>query len=330
MAVPATPTNVYVQQGNGNVYVSADISAGALSYPILRSTDGVTFSEIAAPTSPSYLDATAAANTKYWYKLAARNASGDSVSSASQVIIPTATAVMSLLALRTLAQQTADRVNSNFVTLPEWNTYLNQSYFELYDLLVSLFEDYYLAQPYTFTTDGGNFQYSMPADFYKLMGVDCGQGNQGNARITLHKYDFIERNRYVYPSVTNTFFGVFNLRYRLLGSKLNFIPVPSAGQVITVWYIPKLTQLLQDTDTADGISGWTEYIVVDAAIKALEKEESDVSALMVRKQALLDRIQSTAMNRDAGAPDTISPTRGSAGGWGGTSGPNGDGSFGGF
>ncbi len=330
MAAPATPTNVYVQQGNGDVYISADISAGATSYPVLRSTDGVSFTEIAAPASPSYLDASATADTKYWYKLAARNGSGDSTASAAQVVIPTATAVMSLLALRTLAQQTADRVNSNFVTLPEWNTYINQSYFELYDLLVGLFEDYYLAAPYTFTTDGSAFQYDVPANFYKLMGVDCGQSTNNNARVTLHKYDFIERNRYVYPSVTNTFFGVFNLRYRLLGSKLTFIPTPSAGQVITMWYIPKLTQLLQDTDTADGVSGWTEYIVVDAAIKALEKEESDTSALMVRKQALLDRIQSTAMNRDAGAPDTISPTRGSAGGWGGTSGPNGDGSFGGF
>ncbi len=324
MAAPATPTNVYVQQGNGQVYISADISAGATSYPVLRSTDGVTFTEIAAPASPSYADTSVTANVKYWYKLAARNGAGDSNASAAQVTIPTATAVMSLLALRTLAQQEADMVNSNFVKLPEWNTYINQSYFELYDLLVSLFEDYYLAQPYTFTTDGSNFQYSMPSDFYKLLGVDCAQA-AGNARITLHKYDFIERNRYVYPSVTNTFFGVFNLRYRLLGSKLNFIPVPSAGQVITTWYIPKLTQLLQDTDIADGVSGWTEYIVVDAAIKALEKEESDVSALLVRKQALLDRIQSTAMNRDAGAPDTISPTRNN-GSWG-----NGDdGSYGGF
>lgn len=329
MAAPATPTNVYLQQGNGEVYISADISAGATSYPVLRSTDGVTFSEIAAPSSPQYLDTSVTEDTLYYYQLSARNTDGDSSASSSQSIIPTATGVMSLGALRLLSQQTADRVNSNFVTLPEWNTYINQSYFELYDLLVTLFEDYYLASPYTFTTDGINDGYALPSDFYKLMGVDCGQSENNNARITLHKYDFIERNRYIYPSVTNTFYGVFNLRYRVLGSKLHFIPIPSAGQVITMWYIPKLTQLLQDTDTVDGISGWTEYIVVDAAIKALEKEESDVSALLVRKQALLKRIEDSAMNRDAGQPDTISTTRGS-GGFGGTSGPGWDGSFGGL
>lgn len=329
MAAPATPNNVYLQQGNSQVYISADITAGATSYPVLRSTDGVSFTEVAAPATPGYLDTSVVANTLYYYKLAARNTSGDSNASASQSIIPTATAVMSLSAVRLLAQQTADRVNSNFITLPEWNTYINQSYFELYDLLVTVFEDYFLALPYTFTTAGDQDSYSLPPDFYKLMGVDCGQSQQNNARITLHKYDFIERNRYVYPSVTNTFFGVFNLRYRVLGNKLHFIPVPSSGQIITVWYIPKLVQLLQDTDVVDGVSGWTEYVVVDAAIKALEKEESDTSALMARKAALIKRINDSATNRDAGQPDTISPTRGS-GGYGSGWGPNGDGSFGGY
>lgn len=329
MAAPATPNNVYVQQGNSQVYVSADITAGATSYPVLRSTDGVTFVEIAAPSSPSYLDTSVTENTQYYYQLKARNSSGDSNASASQGIIPTATAVMSLGAVRLLSQQTADRVNSNFVTLPEWNTYINQSYFELYDLLVTLYEDYFLALPYTFTTVGNQSSYDLPSNFYKLMGVDCGQNVANESRVNVNKFNFIDRNKYVYPSVTNTFFGVFNLRYRVLGGKLHFIPVPSAGQIITVWFIPKLVQLLQDTDVVDGVSGWTEYIVVDAAIKALEKEESDTTALMVRKAALLKRIEDSGSKRDAGQPDTVSDVR-STNGFGTGWGPNGGGSFGGY
>ncbi len=91
-----------------------------------------------------------------------------------------------------------------------------------------------------------------------------------------------------------------------------------------------MQQLLKDTDILDGVSGWTEYVIVDAAIKALEKEESDTSALQIRKQMLKQRIEESAMNRDAGQPDTISATRRngdmSGSGWG----PNGDGSSGGF
>jgi hypothetical protein len=70
-----------------------------------------------------------------------------------------------------------------------------------------------------------------------------------------------------------------------------------------------LTQLSALSDTVDGYSGWTEYVIVDAAIKCLQKEESDVSVLMVQKAALKQRIEEASQNRDAGQPSTISDTR---------------------
>lgn len=346
MAVPATPVNFYVQQGNGNVYLSFDLSAGATSYNILRSTDGVTFASVATPAVNSYLDTSVSIGTTYWYQVAAVSSDGSSVFSSAQSIVPTATGDLSLGEIRLAAQQRADRVNSNFVTLPEWNSYINQSRFELYDLLVTLYEDYYLAAPAVFTTSGNVSTYPLPNGtltfqdengtdfvpkaFYKLMGVDCGLAPSGNAWVTLGKFDYIERNRYVYPNITGTFAGVFNMRYRIAGSNLLFIPVPSAGQFIRIHYIPRLDTLLADSDIMDGVSGWTEYIIVDAAIKALQKEESDVSVLLAQKQALIERIQSSGMNRDAGQPDTISNTRGWNGKNGGYGGPGWDGGFGGY
>jgi hypothetical protein len=251
---------------------------------------------------------------------------------------------MSLGQVRLLAQQEADRVGSNFVTVPEWNVYINQSYFELYDLLVTVYEDYFMAPVFTMTTNGTSQFYPLPdgltvmdaqtsliaKPFYKLLGVDLGLDNAQNAWVTLKKFDFIARNRFVYPNISSTFLGVFNLQYRIMGNQIEFIPTPSSAQTIRIWYVPRLTQLLADTDIMDGVSGWTEYVVVDAAIKALNKEESDTTALQMRKAALLDRIQSTAMNRDQGAPDTISDTRTWSERWGGYGGPGFDGSFGGY
>lgn len=345
MAIPATPANIYVQQGNGQVFISFDISAGATSYNILRSTDGVTFATIASPVVNNYLDATVAPGTQYYYQVQAVNVDGSSVLSSPQAVVPTQTSQASLGQLRLMAQQRADRVNSNFVTLPEWNSYINQSRFELYDLLVTLYEDYYVSQPITFQTDGTTQQYALPDGvrtfkdangnpivakaFYKLMGVDCGLTMSGDAWVSIGKFDFIQRNRFIYPNLTSTFLGVFNMSYRLVGNTLMFIPTPSASQFIRLWYIPKLDQLLKDTDIDDSISGWDEYIIVDAAIKALQKEESDVSALMLQKAALIKRIEDSAMNRDVGQPDTISATRS----WGQRNGSHGsgfDGSFGGF
>lgn len=341
MAAPNMPQNVIVQQGNGQVYVSWDTSAGATSYDVQRSTDNITFASVDTPSVPEFLDTTVVIGTTYYYIVAAVNSDGTGSYSDAQSVVPATNGDMSLGQIRLLAQQEADRVNSNFVTKSEWNNYINQSAFELYDLLTTTFEDYYLAEPTLFTTDGTSTSYALPngvatfqdtsgvdfiaKPFYKLMGVDLGLGGQANAWVTIHKFDFIARNRYIYPNITSTFLGVFNLRYRVMGSKVHFIPTPSAGQKVQLWYIPRMTQLIQDSDILEGVSGWVEYVVVDAAIKALSKEESDTSSLMARKQMLKQRIEESAMNRDAGQPDTISSVRNnsSGSGWG-------DSSMGGF
>lgn len=328
MAIPSVPQNMLLQQGNGDVFVSWDISSTATSYSVARSTDGVTYAVINSPTAPNYLDTSVTVGTTYYYKVLATNGDGSSAYCTAQTVVPVNTGDMTLGQIRTMAQQRADMVNSNFVSTTEWNTYINNSYFELYDLLVTTYEDYYITSPYTISTDGTNL-ITLPTDMYKLNGVDLGLSNSSNAWVTLQKFDFISRNRFIYPQLTSTYPGFFGLSYRLVGNKLMLIPTPPAGQYLRIWYTPKLTQLLQDNDIAVGISGWLEYVVVDAAIKAMQKEESDVSVLMAEKMALIKRIEESAMNRDAGQADTISDTRRRSSLWGGY-GPNGDGNFGGF
>ena len=99
------------------------------------------------------------------------------------------------------------------------------------------------------------------------------------------------------------------MRYRLNGDKLWLTPTPAGGQTIKVWYVPRLTTLSADGDTVDGISGWTEYIIVDACIKALAKQESDVTVFALQKAELIKRIESAAENRDAGNPATVGDTQ---------------------
>jgi len=134
----------------------------------------------------------------------------------------------------------------------------------------------------------------------------------------------------LFPQLTSSYLGVFNLRYRVVDKNLMFIPPPQAGQFIQVWYAPRMTRLLKDSDVLDCISGWDEYVSVDAAIKALQKEESDPSVLMARKEELKQRILETSQNRDIGQPDRISDVRTRSEHWGGYGTPNGDGSFGGY
>ncbi len=216
---------------------------------------------------------------------------------------------MTLLELQTAVRQRADMVNSTFISDSELTSYINQSYFELYDLIVTKYgNNYYAAQPYQFTTDGTNQFYDLPANFYKLLGVDLALSNSQDSFVTLKPFNFIERNRYSVPNF-QSFYGVTNMRYRIQDDQLWLNPLPAAGQLIQLWYVPVMVTLSAPTDTVQGVSGWTEYIIVDAAIKCLQKEESDVSVLMAQKQALITRIDYAAENRDAGSPATVSDSR---------------------
>jgi hypothetical protein len=310
--------------------------SGATKYTVERSTDNSTWTALTTTeTSLQYLDTTVLIQVLYYYRALAQNLTDTSPYTNSQTIIATITGDMTLSQVALAARQRADRVNSNFVTAPELSSYINQSYFELYDILTNLFQDYYVAEPAKFLTNGQN-QYDLPngvttfqredgsnfiaRPLYKLIGVDLGLNTSANGWVTVNKFTFIDRNRFVYPNTASTIYGVFNMQYRMLGDKIEFIPTPTSGQPIRLWYVPRMESLLQNTDVLKGVSGWTEYVIVDTAIKILQKEESDVTVLMAQKQALLARINNVAANRDAGQPDKISDTRGNWGGYGDRSG----------
>lgn len=76
--------------------------------------------------------------------------------------------------------------------------------------------------------------------------------------------------------------------------------------------------------TIDGVSGWEEYIIVDASIKCKDKEESDVTVLVARKAGLMKRVEGVAANRDPGTAartaDVTSSYYGAGNGWDGSDG----------
>lgn len=246
---------------------------------------------------------------------------------------------MTLAQLMTAVRQRADMITGTytpaltgadfFVTEPELISYINQSYFELYDLLIAAFGNNYFVKnpPYAFSTDGVNAMYALPSDFYKLLGVDLSlAGGTPGSWLTVRAFEFADRNRYSVPNF-QAFYGVTNLRYRLNGNNLWLTPTPASGQNMQIWYIPTMTTLAALSDTCDGISGWTEYIICDAAIKCLEKEESDVSVLGAQKSALVQRIQSMAENRDVGPPPKVIDNQSGDMWWPGNGISNGTGSF---
>lgn len=333
MSVPYQPTGVAAQQSDGNILITWTGSLGATGYEIYRGTDGVNFTLLdTLLLVNSYLDELPGIGTNYYYRVVATNASGSSVPSSIVNMVAALPSEMSLGELRLRCQETADRVNSNFVGTSECNAFIRLAMYELYDLLIGSYSDWFADRKVFINTNGTLQDYPLPdgvtnyfgdiypstsADgaparaIYKLSGIDLGVNTSNNAWVTLKSYDFIQRNKYVYPNSTSTIYGVYNMRYRWMGQYLNLIPTPSGNQQLRVWYAPRLPALLQDTDlTTLGVSGWLRYAIARTAKYILNKEEgTDTSALDAEIGFLKKRIEEMASNRDQGDADTISETR---------------------
>jgi hypothetical protein len=345
MALPSQATNLTAEQSDGSILLSWSGSVGATGYKIQRSTDGVNFTDLATVSLVSqYVDSFPGVGIMFYYQVAGTNGTGTGLYSNIAQMVAAPPSEMSLYELRLRSRETADRVNSQFVTDSELNSMIRLSAYELYDILVTSYEDYFAGSYVTIQTDGTTFRYPLPNGYdnylggtntgvsgapakayYKLAGMDLNVNTSAltPSRVTLLRYNFIERNKYVYPNSTSTIYGVYNMRYRVMDDFVTIIPTPAGNQTLIMWYTPKLPQLLSDTDlTTIGISGWLRYVIVRAAKYMLDKEEgTDTTKLDQELLFLKTRIEQAAENRDNGVPDTISATRQDpvygGNGWGG-------------
>jgi hypothetical protein len=207
---------------------------------------------------------------------------------------------VTLANLRTQARYRADMENSQFISDTELNHYINNSLGELYDLLVATYGVDNFVDGYDFTTVSGLREYfALPSNFYKTAGVDVTVSGEVHS---LARFNFNDRN--LYRSSVQNVNSIPRFRYRIFNNKVLIHPAPDGAYSATLWYIPQITALSSDTAAVQNtiVESWLEYVVVDAAIKMLIKEESDTTILMAAKGQLAQRIQASA-NRDIETPE---------------------------
>lgn len=172
----------------------------------------------------------------------------------------------------------SDMKSSGFVSDSEILALINENYCDLYDQLVTVYENYFVST-YEFSIVSGQDMYDMPADFYKIIGVDYRVNT--DSYITLRPFMEAERN---ITLTTN-------------------INIPSGS--IRLRYVPAPTVFTSLSDTFDGVAGWDRLVSLATAIDMLDAEESDSSKLMKKYQIMIQRIQTSADTRDAGFPATV-------------------------
>ena len=298
---------------------------------------------------------------------------------------------VSLGALRQAAQERSDNENNNAITSEAWNQFITQSYKTIYNMLVSAYgNDYYVATTYQFQLSNSQ-TYPFPdgspsfldvngnqaTKFWKLLGVDLQYSSSPTGWVTLKRFEWIERNKFAWPNTAINWFGYTNLRYTVQGNNLYVVPVPMAGQVARIFYVPAPTNLQfrlpaysnassnvigsitdttgltigmnitgsavpanttisavgsttvtlsqnanstlnqflisawNDNTLIDGIAGWEEFVIIDAAIKAQGKQENDTTQLFAEREAMVQEIEAMAEARDLGQAFHVSDVLGS-------------------
>lgn len=219
-------------------------------------------------------------------------------------------------------RQRADMVNSDFVTDAEILRYVNESISELYDMLIAVKGQEWYIRTHEFPTvaDQADYEIDPTHNFYLLLGVDADSNTDNPYPIRPYmldeRHDLTQGSRFLYSG------QVPNMRYRLSGTvaadgtykhQISFIPTPTSVRTMKLLYVPhapEFTLANIATDKWDGFNGWEEYVVVDSAIKCLEKEESSTVALERRKERLIGRIEGLASAHDDGFPERVADIAG--------------------
>ena len=211
--------------------------------------------------------------------------------------------MITLKQLRELALSRADMVESNFRSTIDLNYMINKSTEELYDLIVGVYENHYIKEIHMSTS---NNTLVLPSDFYKLIGLDFKMSNDTYYNVS--SFNFNERNT-KNNVLSYNLYGINDIKYKIIGNSITLIPTDRSQGEYRVYYIPRCEELSLDTDTlTHDLDTYSEYIVIDVAIKLLQQEQSDVSVLAGQKAVLAQRVMTMTSNRDVSNPQTISDT----------------------
>lgn len=184
-----------------------------------------------------------------------------------------------------MALAQAEMSDSDFVTNGAGLAWVNQALAELHDLLVDVFEDFFLA---THAFEISADEQLLPDDFLKSYRLFDTSDGEPIAKLTLAKLLSLRAS----PSSTD------ELCYRIMGTRVIFTRVPNVQ--VEMWYAPQ-AQKLRDLGEAIRIPvpvSWLGFLVADITARALAQEESSFVFYEGRKMQFAERIRNTAANRD--------------------------------
>lgn len=207
---------------------------------------------------------------------------------------------VTLATLITLTRERADMESTLFVTDSMLTSWLNQAQEELFDRVAAAFQDHWWTT-HDYTILGGSeslAQFSIATENPRMIRwLEWAPGTAN--RQMVRRWDIGSKD------------DADSLRYRLLGSYIQIEPYEMAAGTYRLSYIPNPTAMTSsgtpvDLDTRLEI--FSEYVVVNAGIKARTREESDCTDLRIDLERITKRIDKMANFRDASQAPRVQDT----------------------
>lgn len=199
---------------------------------------------------------------------------------------------INLSQIRTQVRQKADIENDGeHVTDTEIDGYINDSIRTLHSLLVDGTDGQLFAKNAGVLTKIGTYSYQLPSDFSQLVSVDIRVQNWYVRSIQADPQDYAQLT-----DLRN--YGNWTPRRHFLRwslaqnrAELFIFPEPTNTADVAVQYVPSAPTLSADTDNLRWPDFWYQWVVLDAAIQCVNKEESLSQPLAMERDRIERRIR---------------------------------------
>lgn len=208
----------------------------------------------------------------------------------------TASNVMSDIRLQT------DTVNDPHITDAFVLSLVDKSYNKLYKQISLQFAGFFDTENTSTTLAVGTRAYALPSDFLHLRGVDILIGSD---RVRMQRFAFGDRDRISNDPRFIPFYRydrAQKYRYMVQKNNLRIEPVPDSTESLVLTYVPRPTRITSSSDTFDVIAGFEDFIVYDASISVLQKQERDPAVFMQLRADALSTITNLCSSRETNEP----------------------------
>lgn len=210
---------------------------------------------------------------------------------------------VTLLTLRTLVRRRTDQESSSQVADAELTAYINMGMRHYVRVLVAANPDFYVLST-TLNTTSGTREYTLPAGFLKVRGVD--RVVSADDRRTLKGFTWVDRNRYLRSTTDEPRYMIRGGGRAGDGVRIVFASDPGTTTAgYEVFYLGVPADLSADGDTLDDVLGLSDYVVVYAS--ACVREKLDEQELAMGLRAEMEKMEAaiTQLGKTRSADGTV-------------------------